>query len=113
LLLRFLGFTAFQRLQKSLARQEYPEVELFNAVCFFAAAVFLIVPGFFTDSLGLLLFLPRSAGPSKALHFQSPCFIGCCFRPGETSSSNSFKKMPRPGSGAERRVILSKESSSF
>lgn len=57
-LLRHLGFTALQRVQEDIARQEYPEVELFNAVCLFAAAVLLIIPGFFTDILGIVLFIP-------------------------------------------------------
>ncbi|HJO89486.1 MAG: FxsA family protein [Nitrospinaceae bacterium] len=63
-LLRHLGFTALRRLRADLARQEYPGVELFNTVCFFTAAVLLILPGFFTDILGFLLFIP---GPRNVL----------------------------------------------
>ena len=107
LLLRFLGFTAFRRLQKSLARQEYPEVELFNAVCLFAAAVFLIVPGFFTDSLGLLLFLPGLRAPLRRSIFNHLVSSGVVFVHGETSSSNSFEEdVPaRQRSGAEGDII--------
>ncbi len=90
-LLRYLGFTAFQRLQEGLARQEYPEVELFNAVCLFAAAVLLIVPGFFTDGLGLLLFLPGLRNVLSHVIFNRLVSSGVVFVHGETPFSHREK----------------------
>lgn len=57
-LLRSQGFSALQRLQASLARQEFPGAELFDAACLLVAGLLLLTPGFFTDTIGLLLFLP-------------------------------------------------------
>jgi UPF0716 protein FxsA len=106
-LLRFLGFTAFQRLRESLARQEYPEVELFNAVCLFAAAVLLIVPGFFTDSLGILLFSPGLRGLLRRSIFNHFVSSGVVFVRGETSFSDAFEEgaPARRRSGGEGDII--------
>jgi len=91
-LLRYLGFTAFQRLQEGLARQEYPEVELFNAVCLFAAAVLLIVPGFFTDGLGLLLFLPGLRNLLSHVIFNRLVSSGVVFVHEDASFSHGGKR---------------------
>ena len=93
-LLRYLGFTAFQRLQESLARQKYPEVRLFNAVCLFASAILLIVPGFFTDSLGLLLFLPGLRGPLSRAAFDYLTSSGMDFVHEKGSFSHEEKGAP-------------------
>ena len=87
-LLRHLGFTALRRLRADLARQEYPEVELFNTVCFFTAAVLLIIPGFFTDILGCLLFIPglRNVLRRTLLHYLVSS--GVVFVQGDTSFHN-------------------------
>lgn len=91
-LLRYLGFTAFQRLQEGLARQEYPEVELFNAVCLFAAAVLLVLPGFFTDGLGLLLFLPGLRNILSRVIFNRLVSSGVVFVHEDASFSHGGKR---------------------
>jgi len=103
-LLRYLGFTAFQRLQESLALQKYPEVRLFNAVCLFASAILLIVPGFFTDSLGLLLFLPGLRGPLRRAAFDHLTSSGMVFVHEKGSFSHEEKGAPGEGGPARRPV---------
>lgn len=94
-LLRYLGFTALQRLQEDLARHEYPEVGLFNAVCLFAAAVLLIVPGFFTDILGMVLFIPGLRDALRRVLFRHLVSSGVVFVQEEASFSHGGNR-PSP-----------------
>jgi UPF0716 protein FxsA len=64
-LLRLQGLAVLQRAQESAARNELPVAEVFDGLCLLVAGVLLLTPGFFTDALGFLLFLPpfrRTAG---------------------------------------------------
>ncbi|HMA14656.1 MAG: FxsA family protein [Bacteroidota bacterium] len=58
LLLRHQGFTALMRARAQMDRGELPARELFEGLCLVLAGALLLVPGFVTDALGLLLFLP-------------------------------------------------------
>lgn len=57
-LLRRTGMQAVGRLRAALADGTEPGHSLLDAACFTAAAMLLIVPGFFSDALALLLMLP-------------------------------------------------------
>ena len=57
-LLRIQGFAVARRAQESLARNELPVAEVFDGFCLVAAGVLLLTPGFVTDTLGALLFIP-------------------------------------------------------
>ena len=57
-LLRLQGLTVLQRVQESAARNEIPVEEVFTGLCLLVAGVLLLTPGFFTDALGFLLFVP-------------------------------------------------------
>ncbi|MCR4378396.1 MAG: FxsA family protein [Rhodospirillales bacterium] len=57
-LLRLQGLIALTRLQQSLERGEAPLEPIFDGFCLLAAGLLLLLPGFFTDSLGLILLLP-------------------------------------------------------
>ena len=57
-LLKLEGASAFSRLQTQLKSGRPPEKELANAAMIMLAGVFLIIPGFVSDVIGLLLFLP-------------------------------------------------------
>ena len=57
-LLRLQGLAVLQRVQESLGRNELPVGEVFNGLCLLVAGVLLLTPGFFTDALGFLLFVP-------------------------------------------------------
>ena len=48
---------SLSRLLKGIAGGN-PGKEMFNAISFFVAAAFLIIPGFFSDAIGLCLLLP-------------------------------------------------------
>ena len=57
-LLRIQGLAVLQRAQESVVRNEPPIQEVFNGLCLLVAGVLLLTPGFFTDALGFMLFLP-------------------------------------------------------
>lgn len=57
-LLRIQGLTTLARARAEMDRGELPARELFDAFCLVIAGVLLLVPGFFTDAIGLLLFVP-------------------------------------------------------
>lgn len=57
-LLRHQGFSVLRRLQERSAAGEAPLREMFEGVCLLIAGAFLLTPGFVTDTIGFLLFLP-------------------------------------------------------
>jgi UPF0716 protein FxsA len=57
-LLRYQGFATLARARETLARDELPVREMFDGLCLLAAGILLLTPGFVTDALGFLLFLP-------------------------------------------------------
>jgi UPF0716 protein FxsA len=57
-LLRQQGLRTLRRAQESLNRNEPPVREVFDGLCLLIAGVLLLTPGFVTDGLGGLLFLP-------------------------------------------------------
>lgn len=63
LLIRHQGMRTLLRAQETLSRREIPVEEAFDGICLVAAGFMLLTPGFFTDSVGLLLLLP----PIRAL----------------------------------------------
>ena len=61
-LLRRQGVENFRRTQASLRRGEIPIFEILDRFVLGLAGIFLFVPGFFTDAVGLLLFVPVLRG---------------------------------------------------
>ena len=57
-LLQTQGWTAWMRLQQSLARGESPAGELLNAAVIVAGGALLLLPGFLSDVAGVLCLLP-------------------------------------------------------
>lgn len=57
-LLRLHGIATLQRVQAAMMRGELPARAMFDGALLFFSAVLLIIPGFITDLLGLLLLLP-------------------------------------------------------
>lgn len=57
-LLRLQGLAVLQRAQESAARSELPVQEVFDGLCLLIAGVLLLTPGFFTDAVGFMLFVP-------------------------------------------------------
>lgn len=58
-LVRRQGQGVLAELQRSLSRQADPSEPLANGAMLLLAGVLLIVPGFFTDTLGFLLLIPK------------------------------------------------------
>lgn len=57
-LLRIQGLGVLMRAQEALKRQESPVNEVFEGIFLALAGLFLLIPGFVTDAIGFLLFLP-------------------------------------------------------
>lgn len=58
ILLRIQGFGALNRIRKELDAGRDPGRELAHGAMILVAGVLLLIPGFFTDIIGLLLFIP-------------------------------------------------------
>ncbi len=65
-LFKFTGFYVLKKIQGDLARAKLPTIQILRGVRGFVAAVLLVIPGFFTDFLALMLFIP---GLSHAVLF--------------------------------------------
>lgn len=57
-LMRREGFAVLGRTQAALARGELPVGEVLDGACALVGGVLLVVPGFLTDALGILLLIP-------------------------------------------------------
>lgn len=58
ILLRIEGFKVLGKIQQEMAAGRMPAAELTSGVMILIAGVLLLTPGFVTDGLGFLLFLP-------------------------------------------------------
>lgn len=56
-LIRIQGFSTLQKAQKSVAQGIAPAKEIFEGIMLLFAALCLLIPGFFTDSIGFLLLI--------------------------------------------------------
>ena len=59
-LARLEGFSVLRRIQDQLENRTVPTNELIEGALVFVAGLLLVVPGFVTDALGLLLLFPLS-----------------------------------------------------
>lgn len=57
-LLRHQGFSTLARAQQHLAAGRFPMAEVFDGLCLLLAGALLLTPGFVTDAVGFLLFVP-------------------------------------------------------
>ena len=57
ILLKRQGLKTLIRAQNQFNKGQFPIDEIFETLCFVCSAILLITPGFFTDSVGLLLFV--------------------------------------------------------
>ena len=57
-MLRQQGLSVLFRIQENLQANRMPIRELFDGVCLVIAGALLLTPGFVTDALGFLLFIP-------------------------------------------------------
>lgn len=61
-MLRQQGISVLFRIQENLQANRLPVRELFDGVCLVIAGVLLLTPGFVTDALGFVLFIPPLRG---------------------------------------------------
>lgn len=57
-LLRQQGLVTAQKARQELAQNRMPMQSLFDGLCLFAAGLLLLTPGFITDFVGFILFIP-------------------------------------------------------
>lgn len=58
ILLRIQGFGALRRIQRDMEEQRDPGREIAHGAMIMLAGILLLIPGFITDIIGLLLFIP-------------------------------------------------------
>lgn len=59
ILLRIQGITLLAKMQHELASGRVPDRELVHGALLIMAAILLIIPGFVSDIIGILLFIPQ------------------------------------------------------
>ncbi len=57
-LIRIQGFSTLQKAQMNMNHGQLPAIEMLEGVMLFFAAICLLMPGFFTDTIGFLLLIP-------------------------------------------------------
>jgi len=57
-LLRQQGLATLKNAQASLEENHFPLKEVFDGMCLLFAGALLLTPGFFTDTIGLMMFVP-------------------------------------------------------
>ena len=55
--MKYVGVSSFNQARKSMLHVK-PGLEILDPLTLYVCGVFLLIPGFFTDFLGILLFLP-------------------------------------------------------
>jgi|SRR5690554_1005583 len=55
---RLQGFTTFMKARAQVAEGEVPTRQLFDGFCLVLAGLMLLIPGFATDSVGVILLIP-------------------------------------------------------
>ncbi|MDQ0270093.1 FxsA family protein [Cytobacillus purgationiresistens] len=64
------GLETMRKMQRQLQYGEMPGQTLLDGVCIFIGGVLLIVPGFITDAVGILLLLPFVRNSLKAFIYK-------------------------------------------
>jgi UPF0716 protein FxsA len=85
-LLRRTGLQAVGRLRAALAEGREPGHSIIDAACFAGAAMLLIIPGFVSDALALVLMLPATRHwllRRTAAHFEARVYRGTGMIQGE------------------------------
>lgn len=68
-ILKNKGLASFQSIQQSMAQGKPPGVAMVEAFALFISGVLLLLPGFLTDIIGLVLLMPFSRNLMKPLIF--------------------------------------------
>lgn len=87
------GLKNFMLMQQKMAAGESPAAEMVKSVSLIIAGILLILPGFFTDFLGLLLLLPpiqKHLTVKLMPHLRFSAMPGGGFKAGNTYEGNTF-----------------------
>lgn len=87
------GLKNFMLMQQKIAAGESPAAEMVKSVSLIIAGILLILPGFFTDFLGLLLLLPpvqKHLTVKLMPHLRFSRMPGGGFAGGNTHQGNTF-----------------------
>ncbi|MFD2116527.1 FxsA family protein [Paenibacillus yanchengensis] len=68
-ILRVYGLRAWQTVAEQLAAGQPPGFAMLDGICIFVGAVLLMIPGFFTDIVALLLLIPFTRPIFKKIIF--------------------------------------------
>ncbi len=71
LLVQKQGLGLVLRARERLARREAPANEMFEGLCVLLAAILLLTPGFFTDTIGFILLIPAARSFIRTLILDS------------------------------------------
>jgi UPF0716 protein FxsA len=82
ILLRIQGFSVLSRIRTEMERGEAPDKSLADAAMIALAGLFLILPGFVSDVIGLALFLPPVRALIRSLIGKRVTIIRTAGRPG-------------------------------
>lgn len=99
-LVRNQGFKNFVLMQQKMAAGENPAAEMVKSVSLIIAGLLLLLPGFFTDFLGLLLLLPpvqKHLTVKLMPHLRFSRMPGGGFGGGNTFDGEYQRKDERPG----------------
>ena len=116
MLLRHTGLQAVGRLRAALAEGREPGHSIIDAACFAAAAILLIIPGFVSDALAVVLMLPvtrhwllrRTAAHFEARVYQSTGTIHGEFTvvPDAEPEAQDGKGQPPQRISHDRKIIV-------
>ncbi|HFB64171.1 MAG TPA: FxsA family protein [Aeromonadales bacterium] len=97
-MVRIQGMDTYKRMQQSMARGETPAFEMIEGTLLLIAGFFLLLPGFITDAMGLVLLIPPVRKWLALKSFQSPSGFQSRFivmgqtRKEDSSNSENTKK---------------------
>jgi len=109
LLFRVQGLSTLRRVQEHLDQGEMPVGDLLSGLGILLAALLLFIPGFVTDAIGFLLFIPPLRRALMALLVARAMARGVVFtsmrRPGGGPGGDMGPGGPRPRTGPGGPVI--------
>jgi UPF0716 protein FxsA len=80
LLLRAQGLGVLERLRKAMQAGESPEKPLVHGAMIVVAGMLLVIPGFITDAIGFLLFIPAVRDLAWSLARRNVNWTGATYR---------------------------------
>lgn len=95
-LLRWQGLSTWKKAQASLDRMEVPINEVFDGLCLLAAGLLLLTPGFMTDAIGFLLFVPAFRAVLRKLAARRIAWRAQASRGGYTFTAGGFEQDDDP-----------------